>query len=496
MNLWIWSRLSIRTRLTAVIGLILVAAFLTTNLISFRVSSSALRHTILENELPLTSSNIYSEIQTDLLRPILVSSLMANDTFLKDWLLGGEKNEDSIKRYLSSIKDKYGVFTSYLISEKTLAYYHFTGRSRFIDRSDPADAWFFREEKLTHPYEVNVDVNQEQNGATTIFINYRVFDYQGKFIGVTGVGLNLNSVSQIMSRYQQKYERDIYFVNSAGKIIVRSSGADLPGDNILTAPGISTIGSKVLSTDEGYFEYRRDGENMLLTTRSIPDLGWHVIVEQRESDAFRSLWTGFLTNIVVGLFSIAVTILIVGYAVNIYQRRLEHLAVTDRLTGIGNRQMFEHALDGAISQARKGSRSYGLILFDLDRFKDINDSLGHLKGDDVIRQVAMLAKRSLRSSNILCRWGGEEISVLLTGCTLEAALDVAERLRATIGSEPLFGDSDRRVTISVGVTMLRRDDTAQSALHRVDAALYRAKAAGRNCVKTDLPEDDRLTEVV
>lgn len=282
MNFPRWSRLTIRMRLTVVIGFILVLFFLTTNLISFRVSTSALRHTILENELPLTSSNIYSEIQTDLLRPILVSSLMANDTFLKDWMLDGEKNQDSLTRYLNQIKNRYGSFTSYLISARTLTYYHFTGITRPIIPADPADAWFFRDGKMSTPYEVNVDINQEQKDELTIFINYKVLDYQGNFIGITGIGLNLKSVSDVMTRYQQKYQRDVYFVDSKGNIIVRSSGADVKGDNILTAPGISVIGKRVLATNEGYFEYKRDGEHMLLTTKAIPDLGWHVIVEQRE----------------------------------------------------------------------------------------------------------------------------------------------------------------------------------------------------------------------
>jgi hypothetical protein len=81
------SRLPSRGRLILMVGGILLLGFLTTNLISFRVSTAALKATILQNELPLTSSNIYSEIQTDLLRPIFVSSLMSNDTFLKDWLI-------------------------------------------------------------------------------------------------------------------------------------------------------------------------------------------------------------------------------------------------------------------------------------------------------------------------------------------------------------------------------------------------------------------------
>ncbi len=489
MNFPHWSRLTIRTRLTVVIGLILVLFFLATNLISFRVSTSALRHTILENELPLTSSNIYSEIQTDLLRPILISSFMANDTFLKDWMLEGEKNRDSLTRYLDQTRRHYDSFTSYLISARTLTYYHFTGATRPIVPTDPADAWVFRDEKMPAPYEVNVGINKDLKDEMTIFVNCKVLDYQGKFIGIVGIGLNPRSIASVMTRYQEKYQRDIYFIDSRGDIIARSSGADVRGDNILTAPGISVIGKRVLAIREGYFEYTRDGEHMLLTTRSIPDLGWHVIVEQRESDAFRSLWYGFLTNIAVGLIGITLTILIMSYAVNIYQHRLEQLAVTDRLTGTGNRQVFEQALELALRRMDRGKRSYGLIMFDLDRFKDINDQLGHLKGDEAIRRASHAAIEVLSSPGMLYRWGGEEFCVMIPDCEMEDVLELAERLRASIQVAPLFvPDTGQRITVSVGATMLVLGDTAQTAVHRVDAALYRAKMAGRNCVRSD--EDD------
>ncbi len=478
-----WLRLSIRARLTTVIALILVVGFVTTNLISFRTSTEAIKSTLLKNELPLTSSNIYSEIQADLLRPILVSSLMANDTFLKDWLLGGERDVSRITRYLEHIHREYGVFTSFLISDKTLSYYHFSGRSRHVKPDDPVDAWFFRARAMEVPYEVNVDVNQEQDKQITIFINYRVLDYQGRFIGLTGVGLNLKSVARIISRYHDTYDRNIYFVDDAGKVVVRSNNAGVREDNILTAPGISTIAADLLEREEGYFEYERDGETMLITTRHIPDLGWHVIVEQSEAHALRGLWRGLFTNMAVGFVIICLTIVVIYYAVSLYQRRLEDMAVTDKLTGIGNRQMFELELDQAVRLRRRLGQTFSVVLFDIDHFKQINDSFGHLKGDEVIRKVADAAGRVIRRSSAICRWGGEEFIVLLHGCALKDALEVAERMRATVAAEPLFTPDDAtRVTISLGVAEVVGDETGEHVLAHADHALYVAKQAGRNRV--------------
>ncbi|MBT6883732.1 MAG: hypothetical protein HOA30_06700, partial [Rhodospirillaceae bacterium] len=142
----------------AIIALILVAGFVTTSLLSYQVSKANLRDALIGNELPLTSDNIYSEIQRDLLRPVFVSSMMADDTFVRDLLLDGEQNPDKMTRYLDEIRKKYGMFTSFLVSEKTRNYYHYKGITQVIDENDPADAWYFRVRDMQATHELNVDL--------------------------------------------------------------------------------------------------------------------------------------------------------------------------------------------------------------------------------------------------------------------------------------------------------------------------------------------------
>ncbi len=113
---------TIRTRLILVLTLILLSGFFITNVISYRASKRQIHSSIIENSLPLARDNIYSEILRDLARPIFVSSLMANDTFLKDWVKTGENQPAQIIRYLTEIRKKYGFFSSfsYQISRKTI----------------------------------------------------------------------------------------------------------------------------------------------------------------------------------------------------------------------------------------------------------------------------------------------------------------------------------------------------------------------------------------
>ncbi|MBI1205712.1 MAG: diguanylate cyclase [Azospirillum sp.] len=477
----------VRKRLLLTVTALLVAGFLTTNLVSFHVSRLALKTTILHNELPLTSSNIYSEIQADLLRPIFISSLMAHDTFLRDWLLAGERDVDKITRYLNEFRAKYDVFTSYLISDKTQQYYHFSGPTKKVSEADGRDVWFFRVKAMTEPYEINIDYNQAQGNDITIFINYKIFDYAGNFIGVTGVGLKLDAVARIIARYSGAFSRTVYFVDRSGRITVRSNPSESPpgslDENIRSAPGVRDIADRLLTTADGHFEYSLRGESMLVTSRLIKELGWYVVVEQREADIIVNLWRGFLTNIAIGLVIILITITAIAYTINIYHRRLEALATTDKLTGIPNRQSFDSLIEYAIRLRKRAPRPLSVILFDIDQFKEVNDTLGHLKGDEAIQSLVAVVKGRLRETDVPCRWGGDEFMVLLEGCPLEQALAVAEDLRAAVGAHAVLpSEPDRRITISAGVADLHEGDNLDTLVSRADRALYQAKAQGRNRV--------------
>lgn len=474
----------LRLRLIGIVVCILVAGFGITNVVSYRNAVGVLKATILHNELPLTGSNIYSEVQSDLIRPVFISSVMATDTFVKDWLLAGEEDTDRITRYLDAIRDRYGIFTSFLISDRTHRYYRFSGGDRRVSADNPEDAWYYRVRSMTAPYEINIDVDQSSNRTLTIFVNYRILDYQGRFLGVTGVGLNIESVRRIVDRYQKNFQRAVYFVARTGEVTVTSDSGP-PAGAILTAqPGIGAIARQMLSSPEGQYEYRRDGETYLLDTRFIPELDWYVVVEQRQADATRNLWECFLTNMWIGLAIILATSAVIGWAVSVYHRRLSHLARTDKLTGLANREALDELLQRLARPGRSTRGRFAVLLLDIDHFKRINDTLGHLRGDRVIQDVAAAVVATVRRSDLVCRWGGEELMVVLRDCDLAEAAVIGEKLRAAVERVPLSpGDDMAPVTASIGVTSWRDGDTVDALLTRVDRALYQAKREGRNRVR-------------
>ncbi len=318
---------SVRVNLVAIIGLILVAGFATSSAISYQVSKASLRDALIGNELPLTSDNIYSEIQRDLLRPVFVASMMADDTFVRDWLLEGEIDPDRMIRFLNEIRNQHGMFTSFLVSERTRRYYHFTGISQIVSEQDPADSWYFRVREMQDEHEINVDLNAEQQNALTIFINHKVFDYDGNYLATTGVGIAFDALTKVVARYKENFSRHVYFVDKTGEIMVRSDGAAITENNILNAQGLSAVADQLLATDHSLFEYDRNDETMLVSARHIPELDWWVIIEQEEAAALAGIRQSLITNFFVGAIAISLTLVTVLYAVNLFYARLEQKAL-------------------------------------------------------------------------------------------------------------------------------------------------------------------------
>jgi diguanylate cyclase len=161
-------------------------------------------------------------------------------------------------------------------------------------------------------------------------------------------------------------------------------------------------------------------------------------------------------------------------------------SMTDPLTGLGNRKYFDRSLETAVTTAVETSEPLSLLMFDIDHFKSFNDSYGHLTGDQVLRLVGMSLKQSIKGQDITARYGGEEFAVVLPNTALRQALTVADHIRRAVMSKELkkksTGEILGRVTISVGVSMLKPGDDMDSLIERADACLYAAKRAGRNRV--------------
>jgi diguanylate cyclase (GGDEF)-like protein len=164
---------------------------------------------------------------------------------------------------------------------------------------------------------------------------------------------------------------------------------------------------------------------------------------------------------------------------------LAHLATVDALTGLFNRRYFETRLEQELQRQRRQQDDLSLLLLDLDNFKELNDTQGHLVGDMALKEVAEILRRAVRIFDVCARYGGEEFVILMPGAGASTALRIAERIRRQV--EQHFATGLRSgvpvpLTVSIGVSTASPDVTRDALVTKADTALLRAKATGKNQV--------------
>jgi len=190
-----------------------------------------------------------------------------------------------------------------------------------------------------------------------------------------------------------------------------------------------------------------------------------------------------VVNLVIPFFMLGLLSYYFRLASTAVERQMTEIAQTDGLTGLLNRRRMEERLDEEATRFRARSTNFSVILADIDRFKAINDEHGHAAGDRVLSGVAAVFESGVRAGDAVARWGGEEFLLLLPGTDLQAAADVALRLRA-IAEQRLaeLGGISRALTLTFGVASFAPNPSVGACLKAADDALYRGKAEGRNRV--------------
>lgn len=317
-----------KRRLLLWLTILLTAGFAITSMVSYFVSRNAIRHEIVTNELPLTTDNVYSEIQKDLIRIVFVSSMMAHDTFLRDWAMDGESDVGKIEKYLKEIQEKYDTITSFFISEQSLIYYNEGGILKKLSEHSPLDAWYFRARGISEPYELNIDPAEAHDNALTIFINHHVTDYSGNFIGIVGVGQTVDSLRKLIDRYQSRYQRTVYLTDMQGRVVLHGSEFPLAAEDIHTVPGLGELADTLLGGADGTYQYERDGRTYQLNTRFVAELGWYLLVEKSESKAVEVILDTLFLNLAICALITFVVVLLARLSINRHQGRLRRVVET------------------------------------------------------------------------------------------------------------------------------------------------------------------------
>lgn len=166
--------------------------------------------------------------------------------------------------------------------------------------------------------------------------------------------------------------------------------------------------------------------------------------------------------------------------------QLESLALLDELTQVGNRRYANITMSTRMHEMKRYNIPFGVMMIDVDNFKEFNDTYGHDIGDMVIRMVARTMQDALRTSDVLCRWGGDEFLIIVPNSSEEQLLKLGDRLRGLISTSFLNQSQGiLKVTVSGGATMALQEDSADTVLKRADTLLYRSKDTGRNQVTVE-----------
>lgn len=467
----------------ALLGLIIGLGFMITTLASHFASREAIRSGIIGVELPLTADIISAEIERDLVRLVQVSSAMAQDAFVLDWLAQGEQNEKVMSRYLQDINRIYNTSTAFFASSRSQRYY--TERATLhMHPSEPSHRWFYNFAERDTAWEVVVDTRRMM-----MFINNRATNDRGEFVGVAGVGVSLDQMLSLVDDYQRRYERNIYFIDAERRVVL--TGEKGGPENATRGTRIDDIQAldeliRVLpQLRTGSFQYQSRGNQHFINIRYIPELNWFLMVDKQESEIMAPMWRALWINLVI---SAGITAIVVGSVSMIsrsYSRRIEALATRDALTGLLNRRGFSLVAEQALLETRRHQGCLSALVLDLDHFKGFNDTYGHLGGDALLHSFAALLTRTVRRSDIVSRWGGEEFVVLLKDGDIHAAAALAESIRAATEAENFEHDGTIfHATVSIGIAQLQSGDSIDLLLRNADRALYRAKNLGRNQVSS------------
>lgn len=468
-------RMSTKNKLLGILAAILVGTFLATSLINYHVTRESVRKELMQSALPLTGKNIYSEIHSVLMRPILAAEAMSNDTFLWHWIASGEKDPGVVARFLREIKAQQGFMLAFFVSHVTDRYFYNEGVLKEVNPRDPLDVWYYAFLRTRKNYMLNVDPSEAEGGKLSIFVNARVEDETGKLLGVAGVGMDMTDAARLLGKATEKYGRLVYLVDQDGLVQVHPDISRIERYSIRKERGLASLADAILrpADEPRSFEFDRNGRHILLSAHYISEFDWYLLVEQDEAKALAPARDNLVRTLCVGAGASILILLLCLMTVNRYQGRIEALITTDALTGAANRRGLDEAFLLAKSRADRKHLPFSIILIDFDEFKSINDTLGHMEGDRVLSEAAQIIQAGIRPTDTLARWGGDEFLILLEDDGVNARA-VACRINEELGR--MKGVS--HVSCSCGIAEYNEGDTLDDLVHRADKAMYEAKESG------------------
>ncbi|MCW6513278.1 sensor domain-containing diguanylate cyclase, partial [Lichenifustis flavocetrariae] len=342
------------------------------------------------------------------------------------------------------------------------------------------------------------------SGTWTIALTRRINNPDGSFGGVALASLKLSYLDKLYATLNQGAEDAITLFRTDGTVVTRKPFvSDVVNKSFRASDSFTRIRTPPVGSFEGPSPV--SGQERLISFHRVGALPLIQVIEISAKGAYADWWRKtVIVGSVLGLLCLSSVSLLVLLNIELARRVkveavLARLAMTDGLTEVANRRRFDEVLETEWQRAMRDRTSIALLMIDADHFKAYNDTFGHQKGDELLRNLAAcVASHVHRPADLVARYGGEEFVVLLPRTDLTGALAVAEMMRTAIVAlaAPHPKAARKVATVSIGVTCMQPNRMSRSdeLVTRADAALYQAKLDGRDCCRS-APDFERGAKV-
>jgi len=464
------------------ISLFLITIAVIISFANYYVSIKQSKEQLKTVSLPLSLNTIYTEIQKNLIQPYIVSSMMANDTFVQNWLKNKEQDRNKIIEYLSAVKNKYSMFSTFLVSDITKKYYTQKGFIEIVNLENEHNKWYFDFINHQNTHEINIDFNKNLSNSLIMFINHKILDNNYKFLGATGVALETQYINQMLKDFRQKYGFKVTFFNKEGEAILYENNFT-KYKSIQENPILKDFKNKIISNQSNIFEIEENNREIIIHTKYIDKLHLYLTIEVNIDKYTGNSIKMFYFNLLVSLIIVLFIVFILYKMINKHNEKLETMVFTDPLTKLYNRRYLLTKINEYILHNTRNEEPFSLAFIDIDNFKIINDTKGHNIGDEVLKELSFILKSSLRETDTVARWGGEEIIVLFHDSSIENAQIIATKLKILVENNIKLKELlSYNLTVSIGITEYLDSDDENSIIKRADEAMYVSKNTGKNKV--------------
>ena len=455
-----------------------------------------------------------------------------------------------IQEYLQSVRAKFNDYVALMIID-------LEGQlivSSSVGREAPAMPEGWRETTRQGHAIIGEAYFDKTLHARVVLIADPIRTLDGGIIGVLCAKLSLHAIDRLLTAGTQTDNRETYLINDHGKILASSHRLSSPTREVfLDASRVRKLHANI-GHPITYPSYH--GPTVIGTLKKVPDLNWSVVAEIDKVRAFAEIEKlQRMTLVMVGVLLVGIGLCAyllgltivrplrrltraadrvatgdlevdlpvhthseVGYLIQMFNhmvgrlrrnrdeldsvnaelqeknRELHQLSIIDELTGLHNRKHLMETLDAEVTRSKRNGHTFALLVIDIDHFKLINDTYGHQKGDQVLRQLGAVFRETVRSVDYIARYGGEEFIVILPEVGAAGGHEVAERIRERVSLERINRKGDR-ITISIGMAMFaEHGNSADLLFQQADQALYAAKNSGRNRVAIAAGQTEKSQE--